>query len=52
MDRRKKTMRRASLAGLLIAALLVRLEDVEKAGRGALVEVEEEDGDQVLVWLR
>ncbi len=30
----------------------LRLEDVEKAGRGILVEVEEEDGDQVLVWLR
>jgi hypothetical protein len=30
----------------------LRLEDIEKAGRGLLVEVEEEDGDQVLVWLR
>ena len=30
----------------------VRLKDIEKAGRGVLVEVEEEDGDQVLVWLR
>ena len=30
----------------------LRLEDIEKAGRGILVEVEEEDGDQVLVWLR
>jgi len=30
----------------------LRLEDIEKAGRGALVQVEEEDGDQVLVWLR
>lgn len=30
----------------------LRLEDIEKAGRGVLVEVEEEDGDQVLVWLR
>lgn len=28
------------------------LADIEKAGRGVLVEVEEEDGDQVLVWLR
>jgi len=28
------------------------LKDIEKAGRGILVEVEEEDGDQVLVWLR
>lgn len=30
----------------------LRLEELEKAGRGVLVEVEEEDGDQVLVWLR
>jgi hypothetical protein len=30
----------------------LRLEDIEKAGRGILVEVEEEGGDQVLVWLR
>jgi len=30
----------------------LRLEDIEKAGRGVLVEMEEEDGDQVLVWLR
>lgn len=30
----------------------LRLEDIEKAGRGILVEVEEEDGDRVLVWLR
>jgi len=30
----------------------LRLEDIEKAGRGVLVEVEEEDGDLVLVWLR
>lgn len=28
------------------------LRDIEKAGLGILVEVEEEDGDQVLVWLR
>lgn len=28
------------------------LKDLEKAGRGVLVEVEEEDGEQVLVWLR
>jgi hypothetical protein len=27
------------------------LEQIEKAGLGTLVEVEEEDGDQVLVWL-
>jgi hypothetical protein len=30
----------------------VRLEDIEKAGLGILAEVEEEDGEQVLVWLR
>lgn len=30
----------------------LRLKDIEKAGRGILVEVEEEGGDQVLVWLR
>jgi hypothetical protein len=30
----------------------LRLKDVEQAGRGILVEVEEEGGDQVLVWLR
>jgi hypothetical protein len=30
----------------------LRWADVEKAGRGILVEVEEEGGDQVLVWLR
>ena len=30
----------------------VRLEDLEKAGPGMLVEVEEDDGEQVLVWLR
>jgi hypothetical protein len=29
----------------------LRLEDVEKAGLGILVEVEEDGGDQVLVWL-
>ncbi len=28
------------------------LKDIEKAGLGILVEVEEEGGDQVLVWLR
>lgn len=36
-------MRHASLAGILAAAVL--------AAR-CLVEVEEEDGDQVLAWLR
>lgn len=30
----------------------VRLEDLEKAGLGVLVEVDEEDGEKVLVWLR
>lgn len=30
----------------------VRLEDLEKAALGTLVEVDEEDGEQVLVWLR
>jgi len=28
------------------------LRDLEKAGLGVLVEVEEDDGEQVLVWLR
>lgn len=30
----------------------LRFEDLEKAGRGMVVEVEEDDGSQVLVWLR
>ena len=30
----------------------LRVEDLEKAGLGTLVEVEEEDGEQVLVWLK
>ena len=30
----------------------VRLEDLEKAGLGILAEVEDEDGEQVLIWLR
>jgi hypothetical protein len=30
----------------------IRLEELEKAGLGTLVEVEEEEGEQVLVWLR
>lgn len=33
------------------AARRLRLEDIEKAGLGVLTEVEEEGGDQVLVWL-
>lgn len=30
----------------------VRFEDLEKAGLGILLEVEEDGGDRVLVWLR
>jgi hypothetical protein len=30
----------------------LRLEDIERAGLGILAEVDEEDGEQVLVWLR
>ena len=30
----------------------IRLEDIEKAGLGTLVEVDEDDGEQVLVWLK
>jgi hypothetical protein len=30
----------------------VRLEDIEKAGLGILAEVEEEEGEKVLIWLR
>ena len=30
----------------------LRFEDLEKAGRGLVVEVEDDDGSQVLVWLR
>jgi hypothetical protein len=30
----------------------IRLEDIEKAGLGTLIEVDEEDGEQVLVWLK
>jgi len=30
----------------------IRLEDIESAGLGVLAEVEGEDGEQVLVWLR
>jgi hypothetical protein len=30
----------------------LRVKDIEQAGRGILLEVEEESGDQVLVWLR
>jgi hypothetical protein len=30
----------------------VHLEDLVKAGRGAIVEVEDDGGERVLVWLR
>jgi len=30
----------------------VNLKEIERAGLGVLVEVEEDDGEQVLVWLR
>jgi hypothetical protein len=30
----------------------VRLQDIERAGLGILAEVDEEGGEQVLVWLR
>jgi hypothetical protein len=30
----------------------VSLKELERAGPGVLVEVEEEDGEQVLIWLR
>jgi hypothetical protein len=30
----------------------VRLEDIEKAGLGVLAEVVDDDGEQVLVWLK
>ena len=30
----------------------VSLKDLERAGRGVLVEVAEDDGEQVLIWLR
>jgi hypothetical protein len=30
----------------------VRLEDIEKAGLGVLAEVEDDDGSQVLIWLK
>lgn len=30
----------------------IRLEDIEKAGLGMLIEVDEKDGEQVLVWLK
>jgi len=41
-----------SNGGLGGALRRVRLEDIEKAGLGILAEVEEDGGDQVLVWLR
>src|SRR5262245_23021700 len=30
----------------------IRLEDLEKAGLGVMIEVEDDDGGQVLVWLK
>lgn len=30
----------------------IRVEDIEKAGLGTMVEVDEDDGEQVLVWLK
>ncbi len=30
----------------------IRIEDIEKAGLGTLIEVDEDDGEQVLVWLK
>jgi hypothetical protein len=30
----------------------ISLEDLERSGLGTLVEVEDEDGEQVMVWLR
>ena len=30
----------------------LRIEDIENAGLGMLVEVDEDDGEQVLVWLK
>lgn len=30
----------------------VRIEDIERAGLGTLIEVDEDDGEQVLVWLK
>jgi hypothetical protein len=30
----------------------LRLEDIERAGPGILMEVMEDEGDRVLIWLR
>jgi hypothetical protein len=30
----------------------VRFADLQKAGKGTVIEVEEDDGERVLVWLR
>jgi hypothetical protein len=38
--------------GKQFARLCLRPENLEKAGRGVVVEVDEEQGDHVLVWLR
>jgi hypothetical protein len=39
-------------AGLALARRCLVKENLAKAGRGVLVEVEEDEGDQVLVWLK
>jgi hypothetical protein len=38
--------------GTRFARLCLKPENLEKAGRGVVVEVDEEGGDRVLVWLR
>jgi hypothetical protein len=38
--------------GVQFARLCLLPENLEKAGRGVVVEVDEEEGDHVLVWLR
>ncbi len=38
--------------GTRFARLCLKPENLEKAGRGVLVEVDEDDGEHVLVWLR
>ena len=49
--RRAGTTRAGTRSGTRCAGS-VSLRDLEKAALGTLVEVEEEDGEQVLVWLR
>ena len=38
--------------GVALARRCLAKENLAKAGRGVLVEVEEDEGDQVLVWLK